>query len=163
LDPAVAGQQMSHEQLGEGRLGVKEVQHLGLAHPYDLALGHGLGGRQTQRLADQAALAEELARLQDPDHRLLALLGRDHDLDLALLDIEDRVRFSRLREDYLLAAQVGHGVSTIRVCEKHLGIESGFGFVGHDYPPLWPAGPNRSKAVRWLPARLADDRLRSDA
>jgi hypothetical protein len=61
-----------HEQLGESRLGVKDVQHLGLAYSYDLTFGHGLGGRQTQGLADQAALAEELARLQDPDHRLLA-------------------------------------------------------------------------------------------
>ena len=91
LDPAVAGQQMGGEQLAEGRLVMQDADHLGLRHPHHFALDHGPGGRQAQRLADQAALAEELARPEQRDHRFLALLGRDDDLDPALLDVEDGV------------------------------------------------------------------------
>jgi hypothetical protein len=42
------------------------------------------------KLADQAPFAKELAWAQDADHRFLALLGRDHNFDLALLDVENR-------------------------------------------------------------------------
>ena len=113
---------------------MKHAQHLGLAHPHHLAVGHGLGGRQAKRLADQAALAEEVARPQDADHRLLALLGGDDDLDLALADVEHRVGHSGLPEDHFLAAQVRHGVPVIDGGEKRLGIEGGLGFPGHGCP-----------------------------
>jgi hypothetical protein len=49
-------------------------------------------------------LREELAGPQDADHRFLALLGRDHNLDLALLDVENSVRDSRLQEDHFVLA-----------------------------------------------------------
>jgi hypothetical protein len=55
-------------------------------------------------LADQASFAEEIAGAHDPDHRFLALLGRDHNLDLALLDVENRVCCGRLSEDHLVLA-----------------------------------------------------------
>jgi hypothetical protein len=124
-------QKMRHEQLGEARLGVKNAQHLGLADPDDLAFGHGPGRCQAQGLADQASFAEELAGAHDPDHRFLALRGRDHDLDLALLDVEYRVRGSRLLEDHFVPAQVGHGMPWTDGCEKGFWIEGGLGFSGH--------------------------------
>jgi hypothetical protein len=46
LDAAVAGQQMGHEQLAEGGLVMENADHLGLAHPHDLAVDHRPGGRQ---------------------------------------------------------------------------------------------------------------------
>ena len=80
------------------------IADLGLAHPDDLAFGHGLGRCKAKRLADQAPFAKELAWAHDRDHRFLALLGGDHNLDLALLDVENRVCCSRLQEDHFVLA-----------------------------------------------------------
>ena len=62
LDPAVARQKMRREQLAKRGLVMEDFDHLGLAHPHDLAFDHCPGRRQPQRLPDQAALAEELFR-----------------------------------------------------------------------------------------------------
>src|ERR1700751_5331870 len=72
LDAAVAGQEMGGEELTESRLFGENADHLGLVHPHQSAFDHCRGGCQTQRLADQASLAEEVARPQDRDDRLLA-------------------------------------------------------------------------------------------
>ena len=132
LDPAVARQKMRHEELGKARLGLKNAKHLGLAHPHDLAVGHGLGRCQTQALADQAAFAKELARAQDTDHRFLALLRCDDNLDPAFLDVENSVRDSRLPEDHVILVPVGHDVPATDRREKGFWIEGGLGFPGHD-------------------------------
>jgi hypothetical protein len=87
-----------------------------------------------KRLANQAPFAEELAWPENRDHRFLALLGRDHNLDLALLDVENRVRDSRLQEGHLVLVQVGHGVPATYGGEKGFWIEGGLGFPGHDFP-----------------------------
>jgi len=52
LDAAVAGQQMGHEEFGEGRLVMQHANHLDLSHPQDLALDHRPRRRQPQGLAD---------------------------------------------------------------------------------------------------------------
>ncbi len=49
----------------------------------------------------QAALAEEVPVPVKRDDRLLALLGDDADLDLALLDVKDSLPSVSLREDRL--------------------------------------------------------------
>src|ERR1700730_15013091 len=123
LDPAVAGQQVGREQLAKRRFGVQDTDHLALRYPHHFALDHGPSGRQAQRLADQAALAEEVARPEDRHHRFLALLGRDHDLDLALLDVEDGVGRTGLQEDDIALAILGDGAAVVHRGEKRLRIE----------------------------------------
>jgi hypothetical protein len=89
---------MSPEQRRESRLGVKGADHLGFFDPHHFTLGHGPGRRQSSRLMDQAALAKELARAKDRNHRLLPKGGGDHDFDLSLLDVEHGVRRAGLQE-----------------------------------------------------------------
>ena len=43
-------------------------------------------------MAIQTSFAEKLTWFQDGDYRFLALLGNDGELDLALLDVKNRVR-----------------------------------------------------------------------
>jgi hypothetical protein len=43
-------------------------------------------------MAIQTSFAKKLTWLQDCDHRFLAMLGNDGELDLALLDVKNRVR-----------------------------------------------------------------------
>jgi hypothetical protein len=46
----------------------------------------------TQGMAIQTSFAKKMTGSQDCNYRFLALLGNDSELDLALLDVEDRVR-----------------------------------------------------------------------
>ncbi len=43
-------------------------------------------------MAIQTSFAKKMTGSYDGDHRLLALLGNDGQLDLALLNVKDRVR-----------------------------------------------------------------------
>ena len=45
-----------------------------------------------QRMAIQTSLAKKVTGSQDCNHRFLALLGNDGELDLALPDVKNRVR-----------------------------------------------------------------------
>ena len=74
FNPAVAGQQIGHEQLGKLRLIVKRREHGRLRYRGDQALLHRCRRRDTQRMAVHAAFAKELAGLQNADHCFLALL-----------------------------------------------------------------------------------------
>ena len=60
---------------------------------------------------------------EDGDHGFLALLGLDHDLDPAFLDVEDRVRRAALREDDGILGVLGDRATVIHGGEKHLRIE----------------------------------------
>src|SRR5215213_236090 len=51
------------------------------------------------RLAAQAGFAHEAARPQQADHALLALARHHAELDVALLDVVDRVALGALPED----------------------------------------------------------------
>jgi hypothetical protein len=132
LDVAVAGQQMSREQLAKRGLVMEDSNHFGLAHPHDLAIDHCPGRRQPQRLANQAAFAEELIRTEDGDDGFLALLGLDHELDPAFMDVEDRVRRTCLREDDGILGIVGDRATVIDGGEKRLRIEGRYSFFRHD-------------------------------
>ena len=43
-------------------------------------------------MAIETSLTKKVTWSQDCNHRFLALLGNDSELDLALLDVKDRVR-----------------------------------------------------------------------
>ena len=72
---------------------------------------HRLDGCHAARLPGKAALAEEIVRAENCDHRFLALLGNNGDLDLALLNIEDGIRRFALRENGLVS------FGTCRCCD----------------------------------------------
>jgi hypothetical protein len=55
-----------------------------------------------QGMAIQTSFAKKLTWSQDCYHRFLALLGNDSELDLALLNVEDRVRDLSLRKNNLI-------------------------------------------------------------
>jgi hypothetical protein len=127
LRAAGAGQQMSDEPLAEARLVVQDTDHLGFSDPHDFAFDHGSGRRQAERLPDQAALPEELARAQDGGYRFLALREGDHDLDLARLDVEDGIRRALLREDDVVGAIGGNAPAATYGREKRVRIEDVLG------------------------------------
>ena len=52
----------------------------------------------------QTSFAKKLTLFQDCDHRFLALLGNDGELDLALLDVKNRVRDLSLRKYNILGS-----------------------------------------------------------
>jgi hypothetical protein len=80
----------------------KRADHLAFLHPHQLAFGHGVGRRQTQRLPIQTSLAEKPTLAEYGDHRLLSLLRRHDKFDLALSDVKDCVRRIPLRENYIV-------------------------------------------------------------
>ena len=49
-------------------------------------------GRDTHGMAIQTSFAKKMTGSQDCNDRFLALLGNDSELDLALLDVKNRVR-----------------------------------------------------------------------
>ena len=59
----------------------------------------------------QAAFAEELARLQNCDDRFLALLGQDRELDLAFLNVKNRIRDIALLEHMLIFTEFQYVLS----------------------------------------------------
>ena len=91
LELDVAGKQVADEHLREGRLLVQHTDHFSLVHLHDRAGGQRGGAGHAKRLSCEAAFAKELTGFQDGDHRLLALTGDDRQLDLTLLDVEERV------------------------------------------------------------------------
>jgi hypothetical protein len=53
-------------------------------------------------MAIQTSFAKKMTGSHDGNHRLLALLGKDGELDPALLDVKDRVRNFSLGENNLI-------------------------------------------------------------
>ncbi len=113
--PAVARQQMLHEHLAErpARPGARRTISVLATRTTSLSV-IALAVARAQRLADQAALAEEIAGAQHADHGLLALLGGDDDLDPALLDVEHRIRWAGLPEDDGIAGTQRLGAAVSR-------------------------------------------------
>src|SRR6478672_3200912 len=71
-------------------------------------------GGDTQRMAIQTSFAKKLTWPQDRNHR-----------DLALLDVEDRVRHLSLRKNNLTLLISGYRFSLAHLREKRFGIKRG--------------------------------------
>jgi hypothetical protein len=69
----------------------------------------------------QACFAKKVAWSDDCNRRILALLGSDGELDLAVLDVKNRVRDLPLRENDLILPISGYRLSLARPGEKRLG------------------------------------------
>src|SRR6202162_418582 len=95
-------------------------------------------------MAIETSFAEKLTWFQDGDHRFLALLGNDGELDLALLDVKNRVRDLSLRENNLILPVFGYRFSLAHLGEKPFGIERELTFAFHGRPSLSCGGTLRA-------------------
>ena len=68
---------------------------------------------------------QEFVRSKDGDDGFFALLGKDGDLDLALLDVEDGIRRVALREDRFILAKFGEASPPADFGEEILRIKYG--------------------------------------
>ena len=123
--------------------------------PHDRAICHRPDGRDPPRLSGQAALTAELLRSKDCDDRLFPLPGNDSDFELALLDVEHRVRGIALLEDSLILAILGYGSALADLGEKGLGIERRSSSGGHNRASR-RAAPNPSTGALGLPLARRD-------
>jgi hypothetical protein len=82
-------------------------------------------------LAGQATLAAEFIRPQECDDGFLALLGNDAELELAFLEVENRVRDIALREDGLSFLVSCNGLSFAHAGEKFFWIERSLDLLSH--------------------------------
>jgi hypothetical protein len=94
-----------------------------LIHAHNNGLDHGSDGRYALRLASKAGFTEELVRIEYGDDSFLSLLGYDSDLDLASLDVEDRICRITLREYDLILAVRRNASAFADLGEKGLWIE----------------------------------------
>jgi hypothetical protein len=90
---------MCDKHLRKFRFTEKNSLNLGLLYSHRLAFCHCRRGGQTLQLSDQAAFASKLIWPQDCDDSFLALLGNDGDFNLALFDVENRIRIVALSKN----------------------------------------------------------------
>src|SRR5438270_4328757 len=88
-------------------------------------------------MAIQTSFAEKVTWSQDCNHRFLALLGNDGELDLALLDVKNRVRDLSLRKNNLILPIFGYRFSLAHLGEKFFGIKRGFNSLPHKGSPFF--------------------------
>jgi hypothetical protein len=87
-------------------------------------------------MAIQTSFAKKVTWSQDCNDRFLALLGNDGELDLALLDVKNRVRDLSLRKDNLILPILGYRFSLAHLGEKYFGIKRGFDSLPHKGVPF---------------------------
>jgi hypothetical protein len=104
FDPDCPSQEVGDEHLGKGRFVMDHSDNGSLVQPHDGGFDHRGNGRYALRLTGKAGFTEEFVRINYGDDGLFALLGNDSDLDLALLDVEDRICRVALGEYNLILA-----------------------------------------------------------
>src|SRR4029077_17684407 len=87
-------------------------------------------------LSGQAPFPKEIAGSQKCDHGFLALLGDDDLLDLAALNVENRIRAFALGVDILILPVIGNGSPPVHFRQKYFGIELELSFAFHNKPSL---------------------------
>src|SRR5271166_3562906 len=105
--------------------------HGRLCYASNHALIHRPRCRDAQRMAVQTSFAKKMTGSEDCNDRFLALFGNDRELDLALLDVKNRVRNLSLREDNLILPVFGYCFPVAHLGEKLLGIKRGFNSLPH--------------------------------
>ena len=94
---------MCDKQFGKCGVVVNGAQGRSLLQAQRGTVRRGGGGRNADRLARQAPLAEEIARAQECYHRFLSFLGNDAQLDAAFLQVKNRLGARALGEDSLFS------------------------------------------------------------
>src|ERR1700730_4713020 len=89
-----------------------------------------------ERMAIQTSFAEKVTWSQDCNHRFLALLGNDGELDPAFVDVKNRVRDLSLRENDLILPIFRYRFSLARLGEKYFRIKRGFNSLPHKGVPF---------------------------
>jgi hypothetical protein len=97
-----------------------------LVEPHDGAFRHCCDRRQASWLTRQTALAKEIPLPMEGDHGFLSLFGYDADLDFALLNVKDRIRWLALPEDSLTLSIFRNSPSPACGGEKRFDVEGGF-------------------------------------
>src|SRR5580700_5618938 len=88
---------MTEKVVGKFRILVEQPDKSFRLQSYDLARRHGGGCSQAQRRPGHRTLAAEFVRSPDCDDGFLPALGNDSDLDLASVDVKNRIRRVSLR------------------------------------------------------------------
>ena len=93
FNSTVPSQQIRHEQFRKFRLFVNGGEHGRLLQASDHAIIIDRPrGCDAHGMAIQTSFAKKMTWSQNCNYRFLALLGNDSELDLALLDVKNRVR-----------------------------------------------------------------------
>src|ERR1700694_1807705 len=87
-------------------------------------------------MAIQTSFAKKMTWSQECNDRFLALLGNDSELDLASLDVKNRVRNLSLGENNLILPVLGYHFSMPHLGEEHFGIKSLLASLPHNELPL---------------------------
>ena len=74
-------------------------------------------------MAIQTSFAKKVTRFQNTYDRFLAPLGNDSELNLALLNIKNRVRLAALRKNNLVFVILGYRFPIAHFGEKYFWIE----------------------------------------
>ena len=85
-------------------------------------------------LPGKTSFAEKITGSYDRNHRLLALLGNDGELRLALLDVKDRVRRVSLGEDNLILAEPVDDAASPTLARNFFGSNDGRRLTATTHP-----------------------------
>src|SRR4029453_11644274 len=141
---------------------MKQPNHLPFGNNKDPARGHRGRRRQANRLAGERPLTEEVARAQYPHDRLLPSLGQHRQLDAALLNVENGVGGSALRENDCRCCVACAGAGHPGRIEEGLGVKYAPCLRCHRYPVRISDTPGRSESTRRVSERWATVMDRKD-
>ena len=82
-------------------------------------------------MAIQTSFAKKVTRFQNTYDCFLATLGNDGELDLAPLDVKNRVRLATLRKNNLVLLILGYGFPIAHFGEKCFRLECGLPTLLH--------------------------------
>jgi len=102
-------QNVHEKEFRKCRIVVDGADNRSLFQPHNQGFRHGRGCRHAQRLADQASLTTEIARLNDCYDGFFALLGNDLDLGSTFLKIKNAIGGIALRIELMLCTIAGLG------------------------------------------------------
>jgi hypothetical protein len=85
-----------------------------------------------QRMTVQTSFAKKVVRFQNTYDCFLATLGNDGELDLAPLDVKNRVRLATLRKNNLVLLILGYGFPIAHFGEKCFRLECGLPTLLHE-------------------------------
>src|ERR1700720_3450198 len=91
----------------------------------------------------ETSLAKKVTRFQNSNDCFLAPLGNDRELDLAPLDVKNRVRNVTLRKNNLILLIFRYCFSFANLGKKYLGIECRLPTLLHEDPS---SGETRTKS-----------------
>src|SRR5712671_457518 len=114
---------MRHEPLRELRLAVEKADHRRFLQPHDLGFLNCFGRRHAKGLPSQASLATKIADSKYCNNRFFPPLGKNSQLNLALLDVENSIRWLALRKDNLISSVGGYRPSPVRFGEQGFRVE----------------------------------------